>query len=254
MMKIIFCFFIFCSFNLFAAIKEDSVEIPREDKIANPKKNSPFYIGGNWGLSYQMTDLDLTEDNGYLRLGIHPLVLEFLFGYKLWWFRFETSFLFRPMKKYQMRYEAEDDTRSFLILDYEAVVSTYGFNFKVLFDLMRIKTYFNPYMGAGVALTGTHLKTWSETEKREKNDAVRIVPGKVTSSIALLGVLGNSFPLNDKVSLQFQYQFTFLQGMKTQEKATTKNLQGDELAKEKALPLEGLIISSDFLFGARYSL
>jgi opacity protein-like surface antigen len=253
-MKIIFYFLFFCSFTLFAEKKEEPIEIPLKEDIAKPKKNSPFYIGGNWGLSYQVTDLDVTLDNGNLLLGVHPFTLEFFLGYHLWWFRFETSFLFRPMKKYQMRYESEDKTRKFLIMDYEAVVSTYGFNFKLLFDLMSIKTYFNPYLGAGVALTGTHLKTWSETEKREKNDAVRIVPGKVTSSLALLGIVGNSFPISNKVNLQFQYQFTFLQGIETKEKATTRNLYGDELNKRKALPLKGYIFSSDFLFGARYSL
>ena len=254
MKKSIFLFFIFYSFTLVAKKKEEPTQPLLQDEVARPKKNSPFYIGGNWGLSYQVTDLDGTQDNGYLLLGIHPFTLECFLGYQLWWFRFETSFLFRPMKKYQMRYEADDETRAFLIMDYEAIVSTYGVNFKLLFDMMSIKTYFNPYLGAGVALTGTNLKTWSETEKREKNDAVRIVPGKTTSGLALLGIVGNSFPISNKVNLQFQYQFTFLQGIATKDKAEKINLNGDELAKAKALPLEGYIISSDFLFGARYSL
>lgn len=242
-----------------AALLEPSVEKrEKEDLIIPPKvvprKKSPFYVGGNWGMAYQVTDLDVTQDNNYLQLGLHPFVLEAFAGYRLWWFRFEGSFLYRPMKKYKMSYEASDENRSFLVLDYEVAVSTYALNFKVFFDMLSFKTYFNPYFGVGVSLAGTQLKSWSETEKREKNNASRVIPGKAVSSLALLGIIGNSFPLTDKVDLQLQYQFTFLQEMATQDKASFQDLSNDSLNKLKAPPLEGLIVTSDFLLGARYSL
>lgn len=239
-------FFIILSLNSFGKTFQENKK---------SKSKTPFYLGLHLGLSHQMTDLERTLENDYIQLGLSPFNYQISAGYKLWRFRFETSFIHRLPYTFEVSYELGNDSRK--TIDYEAPISSYAFEFKFIYDVLSFKTYVNPFVVLGLGFAHTDLGSWKETEKEmnKPEEAIsREVLGKGINSTVILGGLGNSFPINESFTLDLSVQLTFLQGMETIDKTTSKLPKGIEWDGDKALPLDGFLVIYDLLFGLRYQI